>query len=154
MKSFIVVSSAILASLNLAAAVPAAAPAVARDAISVSVSYDPAYDVSTTSLDNTACGSMLTHTWPTFGNVPGFPHIGGALTIEGSGSLNCGKCYQLHYSGNGVDETITVLAIDKATGAFNIGLQAMNDLTNGQAEQLGRVTATYTEVPASQCGVA
>lgn len=153
MKPFIAISSAILASLNFAAAVPAAAP-VARDGVSVSVSYDQSYDVSTSSLNTAACGSVLIQKYPTFGSLPGFPHIGGAPTIAGSGSPNCGKCYQLHYSGNGVDETITVLGVDQATGAFNIGLQAMNDLTNGQAVQLGRVTANYTEVEASQCGVA
>lgn len=150
MKSFIAVSSAILASLNLVAAVPAIAPTA--EAVSVSVSYDPVYDVAGSSVNTVACGSVLSQKYPTFGQLPGFPHIGGAITISGNGSPSCGKCYQLHYSGNGVDKTITVLGIDTAPGGFNIGLQAMNDLTNGQAEQLGRVTATYTEVEASQCG--
>jgi hypothetical protein len=102
-------------------------------------------------VNTVACGSVLSAKYPTFGSLPGFPHIGGAITISGNGSPSCGKCYQLHYSGNGIDETITVLGIDTASGGFNIGLQAMNDLTNGQAEQLGRVQATYTEVDASQC---
>lgn len=149
MRSFIALSSAILASLNLAAAVPA--PTAATEAISVSVSWDSVYDVSGSSLNTVACGSVLSTKYPTFGTLPGFPHIGGALTIAGSGSPSCGKCYQLHYTGNGIDETITVLGIDTAPNGFNIGLQAMNDLTNGQAEALGRVQATYTEVDASLC---
>ncbi|KAJ5912196.1 Heat-stable 19 kDa antigen [Penicillium subrubescens] len=147
MKSFIAISSAILASLNLAAAVPAPA----AEAVSVSVSYDPVYDVAGSSTNTVACGSVLNQKYPTFGSLPGFPHIGGALAVSGTGSPNCGKCYQLHFSGNGVDKTITVLGIDTAPGGFNIGLRAMNDLTNGQAEQLGRVQATYTEVDISQC---
>ncbi|GLI75749.1 hypothetical protein PoHVEF18_004011 [Penicillium ochrochloron] len=147
MKSFIAISSAILATLNLAAA----APAPAAEAVSVSVSYDPVYDVAGSSTNTVACGSVLNQKYPTFGSLPGFPHIGGALTVSGTGSPNCGKCYQLHFSGNGVDKTITVLGIDTAPSGFNIGLRAMNDLTNGQAEQLGRVSATYTEVDISQC---
>lgn len=147
MKSFIAISSAILASLNLAAAVPASA----AEPVSVSVSYDPVYDAAGSSTNTVACGSVLNQKYPTFGSLPGFPHIGGALTVSGTGSPNCGKCYQLHFSGNGVDKTITVLGIDTAPSGFNIGLKAMNDLTNGQAEQLGRVSATYTEVDISQC---
>jgi hypothetical protein len=147
MKSFIAISSAILATLNLAAAVPAPA----AEAVSVSVSYDPVYDVAGSSTNTVACGSVLNQKYPTFGSLPGFPHIGGALTVAGTGSPNCGKCYQLHFSGNGVDKTITVLGIDTAPSGFNIGLRAMNDLTNNQAEQLGRVSATYTEVDISQC---
>jgi hypothetical protein len=147
MKSFIAISSAILATLSLAAAVPAPA----TEAVSVSVSYDPVYDVSGSSVNTVACGSVLSQKYPTFGSLPGFPHIGGALTISGNGSPSCGKCYQLHYSGNGIDETITVLGIDTAPRGFNIGLQAMNDLTNGQAERLGRVQATYIEVDISLC---
>jgi hypothetical protein len=147
MKSFIALSSAILASLNLVAAVPAPSP----EAVSVSVSYDTVYDVAGSSLNTVACGSVLAGKYPTFGQLPGFPHIGGAITIAGSGSPSCGKCYQLHYTGNGIDKTITVLGIDTAPAGFNIGLKAMNDLTGDQAEQLGRVQATYTEVDISQC---
>jgi hypothetical protein len=102
-------------------------------------------------LNTVACGSVLAGKYPTFGQLPGFPHIGGAITIAGSGSPSCGKCYQLHYTGNGIDKTITVLGIDTAPAGFNIGLKAMNDLTGDQAEQLGRVQATYTEVDISQC---
>jgi hypothetical protein len=149
MKSFIALSSAIMASLNLAAAVPP--PASSAKAASVSVSWDSVYDVSGSSTNTVACGSVLNTKYPTFGQLPGFPYIGGALTIAGSGSSNCGKCYQVHYTGNGVDKTITVLGIDTAPAGFNIGLKAMNDLTNGQAEALGRVQATYTEVDASLC---
>ncbi|KAJ5666650.1 Heat-stable 19 kDa antigen [Penicillium macrosclerotiorum] len=150
MKSFIALTCAILATFDLASAIPAPSDAVA-DSGSVSVSYDPVYDVSASSTDTVACGSQLDTQYSTFGSLPGFPRIGGALTIPDGTSSNCGKCYSLHYAGNGVDETINVLAIDTAPGGFNIGLQAMNQLTDGQAEKLGRVTATYTEVDISEC---
>lgn len=148
MKSFIAISSAILATLNLAAAVPAPA---AEEVFITAVNYDPGYDVAGSSTNTVACSGSINQKYPTFGSLPGFPHIGGAVTISGNGSPNCGKCYQLHYSGDGVDKNITVLGIDTASGGFNIGLKAMNDLTNNQAERLGRVSATWTEVDISQC---
>lgn len=36
-------------------------------------------------------------------------------------------------------------------GTFNIALAAMNELTNNQAEFLGRVTVSYAQVATSQC---
>lgn len=46
-----------------------------------------------------------------------------------------------------------MLAVDSAVGSFNLGLQALNQLTGGNAQQLGRVDATYTEIEGSQCGI-
>ncbi|KAF7714456.1 Uncharacterized protein PECH_004953 [Penicillium ucsense] len=150
MKSSIATLATMLASLNIAAAANIPIKYVERGG-SASLSYDPVYDNAASSLNIAACGSVLSHKYATFGDLPGFPHVGGALTISGTGSAKCGTCYQLHFSGNGVDNTITVLGIDTAPAGFNIGLQAMNDLTGGQAEQLGRVQVTWTEVDVSEC---
>ena len=46
-----------------------------------------------------------------------------------------------------------MLAIDHAGSGFNIALEAMNKLTNGQAVQLGVVQATVNQVAASVCGL-
>ena len=152
MKSTITFASAFLASLSLVAAAPA--PAAAE---TVSVSYDPKYDVGTSSLNTVSCSDgtngLVTQGYTDFASLPSFPNIGGAITIPGWNSPNCGKCYALHYSNGKIDETIYVIAIDAAPSGFNIGLQAMNTLTNGQAEQLGRVDATYEEADASACGL-
>ena len=67
----------------------------------------------------------------------------------GWNSPNCGTCWQLKYKNN----TINVLAIDHARSGFNIALAAMNKLTNNQAEHLGIVQATVTEVAPSNCGL-
>ncbi|EAU37999.1 allergen Asp f 15 precursor [Aspergillus terreus NIH2624] len=118
---------------------------------SVSVSYDQRYDVAGSSMNTVSCSdgvNGLTSKWPTFGSVPKFPHIGGSPTIPGWNSPNCGKCYKLTYGG----KSIFVTAIDAAPGGFNLALSAMNDLTNGQAVNLGRVQATYQEVAKSNCG--
>ncbi|KAJ5519476.1 hypothetical protein LT330_008843 [Penicillium expansum] len=152
MKSTIAFTSAFLATLSLVAAAPA--PAAAE---TVSVSFDPKYDVGTSSLNTVACSDgvngLVTQGYTDFASLPIFPNIGGAITIAGWNSPNCGKCYALHYSNGKIDKTINVIAVDTAPGGFNIGLQAMNTLTNGQAEQLGRVDATYVEVEASACGL-
>lgn len=61
----------------------------------------------------------------------------------------CGTCWQLSYSGR----TINVLAIDHAASGFNIAEAALNELTNGQAEALGRIDATAVQVAVSECGL-
>ncbi|RHZ64438.1 allergenic cerato-platanin Asp F13 [Aspergillus thermomutatus] len=126
----------------------------AAAATSVSVSYDQAYDVSGTSMSTVSCSDGiygLMTKWPTFGSVPKFPLIGGSPTIPGWNSPNCGKCYKLHFAEGNIDNTIYITAIDAAPGGFNIGLNAMNQLTSGMATQLGRVQATYEEADPSLC---
>ena len=152
MKSTIAFTSAFLATFSLVSAAPA--PAAAE---TVSVSYDPKYDFGTSSLTTVACSDgingLITEGYTDFASLPSFPNIGGAPTISGWNSPNCGKCYALHYSNGKIDKTINVIAVDAAPGGFNIGLQAMNTLTNGLAAQLGRIDATYVEVEASACGL-
>ena len=65
------------------------------------------------------------------------------------GCWQCGKCYRLQYGA----KTIYVLAIDHAANGFNIAKTAMDDLTNGQAEQLGRIEAQTAEVASNMCGL-
>lgn len=152
MKSTITFASAFLAALNLATAAPA--PAVAQ---TVSVSFDPKFDVGTSSLNTVSCSDgpngLVTAGFTDFASLPSFPRIGGAPTVEGWNSANCGACYELHYVNGKVDETITVLAVDAAPGGFNIGKQAMNLLTRNQADQLGRIDATFIQVADSVCGL-
>ncbi|EPQ57828.1 Cerato-platanin [Gloeophyllum trabeum ATCC 11539] len=121
----------------------------------VTVSYDQTYDNSGQSLNTVACsngpnGLLSKYPWlSTFGSIPDFPYIGGAAAVAGWNSAQCGTCWQLTYNG----KTITVLAIDHTDNGFNIALEAMNDLTDNQAEFLGRVDATVTQVDVSQCGL-
>lgn len=64
-------------------------------------------------------------------------------------SPSCGTCWKLEYGG----KSINILAIDHAVTGYNIALEAMNDLTDGQAEQLGRIEATATKVAVGDCGL-
>ncbi|KZT63439.1 Cerato-platanin [Daedalea quercina L-15889] len=121
---------------------------------SITVAYDQTYDNSDQSLSTVSCSDgtygLETQGYTTFGSLPDFPYIGAAAAVSGWGSAECGTCWELAYDGN----TINVLAIDHAGDGFNIALEAMNVLTDNQAEALGRVTATATQVDASVCGIA
>ncbi|PNY29933.1 Protein SnodProt1 [Tolypocladium capitatum] len=118
------------------------------------VSYDPGYDIADRSLTSVSCsdghnGLITRKGWSKQGEIPKFPYIGGAEAVAGWNSPNCGTCWKLDYDG----KTINVLAIDHAAAGFNIALNAMNALTNGQAIQLGRVDAVATQIDAASCGM-
>jgi hypothetical protein len=117
------------------------------------ISYDPVYDTASESLSQVACSDgshgLITRGYTTFGSLPHFPYIGGASAIPGWNSPQCGTCWSITYNGT----TIHVLAIDHADSGFNIGENAMNFLTHGNAVEFGLVQATTAQVAASVCGL-
>ncbi|KAG5643569.1 hypothetical protein DXG03_000664 [Asterophora parasitica] len=139
--------TAILASL---VALPAA--------LGVTLSYDTVYDNSKGSLTTVACSDgrngLITAGYKTFGALPKFPNIGGAAAVGDWNSTKCGSCWELTYTNaKGVKKSINILAVDHADKGFNIALAAMNELTGGQATQLGRIDVASKEVAASVCGL-
>ncbi|KAF4986201.1 hypothetical protein FDECE_16071 [Fusarium decemcellulare] len=127
---------------------------LATAASATTVSYDTGYDDRNRALTSVACsdgsnGLITRYGWKKQGDIPRFPYIGGVNIIEGWNSKNCGGCYRLEYKG----KKINVLAIDHAGSGFNIGLDAMNALTNGQATQLGRINAQVYHASPSDCGL-
>jgi len=127
-------------------------------ALCTTVTYDTAYDVSSASLNTVACSNGangLVSRFPTFGDLPNFPNIGGAPAVAGWNSPNCGTCWALTYTPptGKVKKVIHVLAIDTGAKGFNIALEAMNELTEGQAVQLGTVDVVSSQVDASVCGL-
>jgi hypothetical protein len=120
----------------------------------VTVSYDAGYDIASRSLREVSCsdgpnGLITKYKWQVQGQVSGFPAIGGMQGVQWN-SPKCGTCWKLQYGGN----TIRVVALDAAyNGGFNIGLEAMNRLTNGNAEQLGHVDAVVAQEPPRACGL-
>lgn len=137
-------------------ATPLAQPAEQPPTQTVSVSYDKKYDAGGTSLTTVACSNgvngLIPQGYSTFDSLPNFPMIGAAPTITGWNSPNCGNCYRLHFKAGNVDGTVYVTAVDAAPGGFNLGLQAMDQLTDGMAVHLGRVDATYSEADPAKCG--
>ena len=55
----------------------------------------------------------------------------------------------MSYRGN----TIHVLAVDFAASGFNIALEALDALTDGQGKELGTVEAAVQEVSPHVCGL-
>jgi len=97
-----------------------------------------------------ANGLITKYGWQTQGAIPNFPHVAGWEGISGWGSASCGQCLEVSYQGT----TIHVLAIDHADVGVNMAEAAMNELTNGNAVQSGRVEADVKTVDAGLCGVA
>ena len=53
------------------------------------------------------------------------------------------------YDGN----SIFVLAVDHADQGFNVAKQAMDTLTNGHAEEFGRVDVQWVDATPADCGM-
>lgn len=119
-------------------------------ATTLTVSYEPLYNNPGFDMLTSACSNGkngLASKYPTAGDLPSYPNVGGAFSIAGFDSPNCGKCYSLEFEGN----TIFVTAMDTGSDGFNLATKAMNTLTGGRAVELGRVTANYAEAPAERC---
>lgn len=123
--------------------------------MSPTVSFDNTYDNHSGSLATVACSDgvngLLTKGFSTFSSLPNFPNIGGASVVAGWNSASCGSCWQLTWAPTG--RSINVLVVDHADDGFNLSQEAMDQLTNGQAVQLGRIDATAVQVAPSACGL-
>ena len=117
------------------------------------VGYDTVYDNPNGSLSTVACSDgsngMLTKGYTTFGSLPSFPNIGAAQAIAGRNSPACGSCWQISYG----EKSIYFIAIDHTNNGFVVSSEAMNTLTNGQAQDLGVISANTTQVSESSCGL-
>ncbi|PFH53582.1 hypothetical protein AMATHDRAFT_73378 [Amanita thiersii Skay4041] len=127
-------------------------------ALSTSVTYDQTYDNADGQMTSVACsngmnGIISRYGYTKFSQLPTFPYIGGAAAVTGWNSPKCGSCWQLTFNDGTQKRTINVTAIDYAANGFNIGLKAMDKLTNGNGVQYGVVDVTATELPAKACGL-
>ncbi|KAI1791529.1 Cerato-platanin-domain-containing protein [Ganoderma leucocontextum] len=122
----------------------------------VSVSYDTMYDNGRTSLSTVACShgsnGMMTKGYTSFSSIPSFPYIGGADVVEGYNSTRCGECWRLVYETPSMFNVIYITLIDSADG-WSISAPALDDLTNGEGEDLGQVDAVATLMPQKYCGM-
>ena len=112
--------------------------------------FDTTFDNSQGSLNNVACSNGdngLASKYPTFGNIPNYPFIGGAYDVAWN-SPNCGACWVLS---NGAI-SIAFTAVDTAGAGFNLGTTAFKTLNNGQIGE-GVLDVTAQQVPRSVCGM-
>ncbi|KAK7037547.1 hypothetical protein VNI00_011039 [Paramarasmius palmivorus] len=132
--------------------------ALASSAFADLLGWDNAYDNASGSLNVVACsdgenGLITRFGFQTFGDIPTFPFVGGAPTIPGWNSPNCGTCFALTFANSTGTHTIHFTAIDAGGADFVTGQNALNLLTNGQAAQVGVINVNATVVNATECGL-
>ncbi|KAJ3819183.1 cerato-platanin-related secreted protein [Lentinula raphanica] len=121
--------------------------------------FDTTYDNENQSLATVACSNgengLLTKNFTTFGSLPNFPNIGGASAVTMFNSPNCGSCWNVTFTNasTGDNTTLSILAIDVAATGFVVSLEAMNNLTDGNAVALGVVNVDSVQVNSSVCGL-
>jgi len=123
-----------------------------------SLSWDPVFDNPNASLDTVACSDgmngLITRGYTTFGSLENFPNIGAIPAITDWNSTNCGTCWNVTYTnGQRVQKSINILGIDIGHGFFNVAKAAMNNFTDNQADQLGRINVEAVQIAASNCGL-
>lgn len=148
----------ILSLVSLASLALAAPSTLNTRQATASLSYEPKYDVGSTHLSQVACSDgdfgLLSENFTTYDSLPTFARIGGAPAISGWNDPQCGSCYEITYtSATGASNSIIMTAIDVGSQGFNVGTEAMDQLTGGRAIELGRVDVTYTQVSREQCGL-
>ncbi|KAF8489426.1 Cerato-platanin-domain-containing protein [Russula emetica] len=135
---------------HVAHALPHAEHNNTRRSTTLLATFDTTYDNPSGSLNDVACSNGangLAATFPTFGDIPTFPYIGGAPGIVWN-SPNCGGCWQL-VSATGA--SIFMTAIDSSS-TFNIAQEAFEALNGGQVGQ-GTLVVFAEQVPPYLCGL-
>jgi hypothetical protein len=119
----------------------------------VRATFDTTYDNKSGSLNGVACSNGangLAARFPTFGNIPTFPFIGGAPDVAFN-SPNCGGCWKLTSTTTGASLIMT--AIDGAGSGFNLAQEAFVTLNGGQIGQ-GTLDVVAEQVERHICGLA
>ena len=114
--------------------------------------YDATFNNRADSLNNVACSNGpngLVSRFPTLGDIPNFPFIGGAFDVVWN-SPNCGGCWNITNPTTG--SSVQITAIDTAGSGFNIAQEAFEKLNGGQIGQ-GVVDVVANKVAASVCGL-
>src|ERR1700755_3346478 len=105
-------------------ALPHVQSSTRSESITVRATFDTTFDNAGGSLNGVACSNGpngLAAQFPTFGNIPTFPFIGGAPNVT-FGSPNCGGCWRLTSTTTGASLVMT--AIDGSGSGFNIAQEA------------------------------
>jgi hypothetical protein len=120
--------------------------------VTLRATYDTTFDNKSGSLNNVACSNGangLVARFPTFGDIPKFPFIGGAFDVVWN-SPNCGSCWSLTNPATGA--SINLVAVDTAGSGFNIAQEAFVQLNGGQIGQ-GVLDVVASKVAPSVCGL-
>lgn len=129
--------------------------ALTSQSFDTTLAYDQTYDNGSLSTTGIACSNGINGVIDQNGatilsEIPGWPNISGAPVVAGWNSRNCSTCWELTLPDFG-NTVIHLLAIDVASGGFNVGLNVMNNVTRNRAVDLGRVNATAMQVDLTSC---
>lgn len=122
----------------------------------IPVWYDTLYDQADTPLSSVACsGVLINDSYNTFGDLPGYPLIGGAPQIDSWDSPSCGSCWQFIYSGpnNEIKSFFFTVINTGGQGGYTISLEGMNLLTYGDALTLDGVLVDVSSETSYLCGL-
>ncbi|KAL7269618.1 hypothetical protein RUND412_007707 [Rhizina undulata] len=123
------------------------------NAANTTLSYNSVYNNASESTLLTACSNgvngLYTKGYETLGDIPSFPYVGAAFTIEDWNSTSCGTCYQITYNGISINMT----AVDVSMAGFVLSKTALDLLTDGEAAEWGRIEGQWEQVDASVCGL-
>ena len=115
------------------------------------LTYDPTYDNREGPMNGVACSNGengLASRYPTFGDLPTFPYIGGVFPVSWN-SPECGSCWRLEYEGR----SIVITAIDTCGNGFNLALEAVDALTGGRGYYGSFDGIEAEQIPSHYCGM-
>ncbi|KAF8467143.1 Cerato-platanin-domain-containing protein [Russula ochroleuca] len=113
--------------------------------------FSYAYDNPNTSTNTVACSNGqngLASRFPTLGDIPSFPFIGGAFDVVWN-SPNCGGCWKVTNIAN--NASIHFTAVDTSS-SIDLSEQAFKALNNGVIGN-GVLNVTAGKIPRSVCGL-
>ncbi|TFB06920.1 Protein SnodProt1 [Trichoderma ghanense] len=117
----------------------------------MSATFNTLYEDPSRSLSEVTCwrkniGFMPNLDWTLQQDAAGFI---GLDKINGLNSGKCFTCWRLSYEGR----AISLLALDGTDSGVVMSFRALQYLTDGRAQELGRVEIDAVEADTSECGV-
>ena len=122
--------------------------------VPTTINYDDRYCRAAERSSTVACSggeNGIENRWPTFGQVPQFPQIGGGFPVAGFNDTDCGSCWQVSYAGTGRSVPITL--INAAPSGFTLCTDTLLALTGFDRDNVpDNIPVTVVQVAASECG--
>ena len=113
--------------------------------------FSTAYDNGATSTNTVACSNGqngLVSRFPTLGQIPSFPFIGGAFDVVWN-SPNCGGCWRVTNIANNISIHFTAVDTSSSIDLSSVAFRALNNGVIGN----GVLNVTAGKISSSVCGL-